>query len=205
MFILLINELNEIKKENFIDLQIGPILNYLLNENIFETTFLWSLSYPEYLKDLKYLQLKYYEILLTNIMFEEDTSKTVGQDETKNQKLIDLLFYRQLNRPLFSLLNHCSRHKSKYIEKHMISILNQLCVCICKNIQLLNLFFDLNQNQILTKSHSGSSSSSFQQPSEQGPARFLIFSLLVPYIHQEGFCGNFKISYSTALVSFKKH
>ena len=83
MFILLINEINDEDAANE-----QSILKYLLNENIFEVTFLWSLSYPEYLYELKYLQLKYYEILLSNIMNE-------------NARLTHLLVHREINKPLF--------------------------------------------------------------------------------------------------------
>jgi hypothetical protein len=162
LFILLIDELLAINDGD------GPILNYVLEENIFEVTFLWSLSYPEYLYELKYLQLKYYEVLLANIMND-------------NRQLTNLLFYKQLNRPLFSLLNHCSRHKMKYIEKHMILVLNQLCVCICKDIKLLSIFFDFATTTTTTPN----------LQNDQGAAKFLIFSLLVPYIHQEGYCGEY--------------
>lgn len=178
MFILLIDELL-VKRENEEDNEVaasieGPIFSYLLDENIFEVTFLWSLSYPEYLYELKYLQLKYYEVLLANIMND-------------NRQLTSLLFYRQLNRPLFSLLNHCSRHKLKYIEKHMILVLNQLCVCICKDIKLLSIFFDLNNNTTTTPPVAT------HLHNDQGAAKFLIFSLLVPYIHQEGYCGEYNV------------
>ena len=180
----------------------GPLWDYLFRNNIFEVVFLWSLSYPEYLFDLKYEQLKYYENLVYQMQTNEQTN---------------LLLHSQIHRPLFSLLNHCATHNSEPIEKLMISIMNQLCVCICKNANLLEIFFQQSQ---LGSSMSGSSSapsfgtyehhrdsfssssgnmatSSFaskftknkqylQSPSS---ARFFIFSLLIPYIHKEGDLG----------------
>ena len=181
----------------------GPIWSYLINSNIFETVYLWSLSYPEYLYDLKCEQLKYYESLINHMQSNEQTN---------------LLLYSQLYKPLFSLLNHCSTHTSEEIEKHVIAILNQLCVCICKNANLLNIFFDTNNNNSSSSSNSSSTmptSSSFilnnsseliferaagkkqseheQQLSQQqmykNSSKAFIFNLLIPYIHKEGCLG----------------
>ena len=186
----------------------GPVWEFFFRHNIFEVIFLWSLSYPEYLYDLKYEQLCHYENLISHLQATEQT---------------DLLFSSQIHQPLFSLLNHCASHNSPLIENHMIAILNQLCVCICKNDKLLTIFFDpsasTSASSSSTNTHSdttsssdfvyGSSSSSFNgfhnlttatstpPPSstfysydrQQGPAKFLIFSLLIPYIHKEGSLG----------------
>lgn len=178
----------------------GPIWNYLFANNIFETIFLWSLSYPEYLFDLKYEQLKYYENLVYQMQTNEQTH---------------LLLNVEIHRPLFTLLNHCSTHNSEQIERLMISILNQLCVCICKNANILEIFFEqAKKSNSNNNSHNSSfytSESSQQQSSiEHNPykftthfspdrqyvpptssARFFIFSLLIPYIHKEGALGNF--------------
>lgn len=175
----------------------GPIWNFLFRNNIFEVVFLWSLSYPEYLFDLKFEQLKYYENLVYQMQTNEQTH---------------LLLNVQIHRPLFSLLNHCSTHNSEPIEKLMISILNQLCVCICKNSELLEIFFQ--QAKMMSNSN-GSGNSSFymddalnnsnsanspykftthfstnkQYMQPTSTAKFFIFSLLIPYIHKEGALG----------------
>ncbi len=188
----------------------GPIWEYLLKNNIFEVIFLWSLSYPEYLCDLKYEQLKYYENLLNHLHLNDQTN---------------LLLFKQLHRPLFSLLNHCSTHNSEQIETQMIEILNQLCVAICKNSNLLNIFFEHQQQEqekleheelLLTKKNlknakhnnqtlSTPTSANHLRPNANtstptlinGEARrttatskFFIFTLLIPYIHKEGSFGN---------------
>ena len=227
---LLINELNttandvtsklndsnvsSIDKSVFVDeIEINsPIWNYSFKNNLFETIYLWSLSYPEYLHDLKYEQLKYFEHLLNALQSNEQTN---------------LLLYKQLNRPLFSLLNHCATHNSELIENHMISILNQLCVCICKNSNLLNIFFEQtgfnetsstsrlnpilsqtssngnqNANNTLTSTPSNSNQpikllhgmnkdflTSASQNNSKTNRRFFIFNILVPYIHNEGSFG----------------
>ena len=192
----------------------GLIWEYALKNNIFEVIFLWSLSYPEYLYDLKHEQLKYYENLISQMQVNDQTN---------------ILLYQQMHRPLFSLLNHCSTHNSEQIENYMISILNQLCVCICKNSHLLNIFFEQqnqkenNQNSnnssgvagVASKSNSNvyyksnnnsntisplKSNSSNMTASTPAPAdsrrtnataKFFIFSLLIPYIHKEGSLGEF--------------
>lgn len=180
----------------------GPIWNYLFANNIFETIFLWSLSYPEYLFDLKYEQLKYYENLVYQMQTNEQTH---------------LLLSVEIHRPLFTLLNHCSTHNSEQIERLMISILNQLCVCICKNTNILEIFFEQakksnsnnNSNDSSFYMSEGGSSQQQQSSIEPNPyklathcsaadreymqptssARFFIFSLLIPYIHKEGALG----------------
>ena len=40
----------------------GPVWNYLFANNVFEAVFLWSLSYPEYMFDMKHEQLRYCSI-----------------------------------------------------------------------------------------------------------------------------------------------
>jgi hypothetical protein len=179
----------------------GPIWSYLISGNIFETVYLWSLSYPEYLHELKCEQLKYYEQLINHMQSNEQTN---------------LLLYSQLYRPLFSLLNHCSTHSSDEIERLCIAILNQLCVCICKNANLLNIFFDNtganggasslptsssfivnNTSELIfersKKQHEGGLSEHEQQLSQQqmykNSSKVFIFNLLIPYIHKEGVLG----------------
>jgi len=168
----------------------GPIWNFVLKSNIFENIFLWSLSYPEYLFDLKYEQLRYYESLIYQMQANEHTS---------------LLLHTQLNKPLFSLLNHCSTHNSEQIEKIMISILNQLCVCICKNSNLLEIFFQQaklassqpHQQPLHIQNMQKSISTNLLNLSKSAPlvysssSKFFIFSLLIPYIHKEGCLGKF--------------
>ena len=201
----------------------GPIWEYLFKNNIFDAIFLWSLSYPEYLYDLKYEQLKYYENLLNHLHLNEQTN---------------LLLFKQLHRPLFSLLNHCSTHNSELIEAKMIEILNQLCVDICKNSNLLNIFFEhqqqeqeklLKEEAILSKmNNTGSDKNSVTSTTENSQknmrdggkeasinpnahtstptlvkvesrrtsatSKFFIFTLLIPYIHKEGSLGKFKFN-----------
>jgi hypothetical protein len=62
----------------------------------------------------------------------------------------------------------------------MIVVLNQVCVSITKTPELLEFCFDIS--------------------AEHGPSRFIIFSLLIPFVHRDGLAGK-KIKY---IFSFKK-
>ena len=178
----------------------GHIWEYTLRNNLFETVFLWTLSYPEYLFELKSEQLSHYDTLVASMQMYECT---------------DLLTQPQLCKPMFSLLNHCATHHSHAIESQMIAILNQLCLCMCNNSRLVNVCFEMatdagsnpsddsnnnnngsfNDKSIRSKIavHSPSSASrkaSSSATSSGATSKFFIFSLLIPYIHREGSLGN---------------
>ncbi len=51
----------------------------------------------------------------------------------------------------------------------MILLLHQLCVCVTQDSRLLELLYNSS--------------------SDHGPAKFLVFSLLIPYVHKEGSVG----------------
>ena len=55
------------------------------------------------------------------------------------------------------------------IEKQVILLLHQLCVCVTQDSRLLELLYNAS--------------------SDHGPAKFLMFSLLIPYVHREGSIG----------------
>ncbi|CAD7081204.1 unnamed protein product [Hermetia illucens] len=59
------------------------------------------------------------------------------------------------------------------IEKRLVILLNQLCVILMQNVHLLDLFFF-----------------SSSQQHGQGSTNFIIFSLLIPYVHREGTLGH---------------
>ncbi|CAF1069854.1 unnamed protein product [Adineta ricciae] len=131
--------------------QPGPILLYFVNEAILDTFFVWSLSCPEYATDLKYHQLRCFEFLLSRTQQE-------------------LLFHKQIFKPLLNLLRSCESSSAiELIEKHMIVVLNQVCVSITKTPELLEFCFDIS--------------------AEHGPSRFIIFSLLIPFVHRDGLAG----------------
>ncbi|CAF2512307.1 unnamed protein product [Rotaria sp. Silwood2] len=129
----------------------GPVLLYFIAESILDTFFIWSLSCPEYASELKYHQLRCFEFLLSRSQHE-------------------LLFHKQIFKPLLNLLRSCESSTSlELIEKHMVVVLNQVCVSITKSPELLEFCFDIS--------------------AEHGPSRFIIFSLLIPFVHRDGLAG----------------
>ena len=129
----------------------GPILQYLLEENILEQLLTWTTQTgPEFADRLKLHHLKMFETMIS-------------------QSRQSLFVHKPLIRPLLKLLTSCENTKNKQIETRLILVLHQLCVCVTQNTQMLELLFSAS--------------------SEQGPAKFVIFSLLIPYIHREGPIG----------------
>uniref|UniRef100_A0A3B3Z9D3 FHF complex subunit HOOK-interacting protein C-terminal domain-containing protein n=1 Tax=Periophthalmus magnuspinnatus TaxID=409849 RepID=A0A3B3Z9D3_9GOBI len=108
----------------------GPILEFVIMENIMERLFVWSLR-REFTDDMKLEQLKMYEML-------------VGQARQP------LLHHKPILRPLMMLLSSCSGTAAPQVEAELVLLL------ICE---------------------------------DQGATNFLIFSLLIPYIHREGTVG----------------
>ncbi|KAG0428430.1 hypothetical protein HPB47_024590, partial [Ixodes persulcatus] len=81
----------------------------------------------------------------------------------------ELLLQQPFLRPLLHLLASCADCAPLEVEKRLVVLLNTLCVCLSQHPQLLEVFFSAS--------------------SDQGPARFLIFSLLIPFVHREGAIG----------------
>jgi hypothetical protein len=130
--------------------QQGPILQYMLTENVMERINTWCCYGGEYQERLKVEQLKIFDLLIT---------------QSKQQ----LLVHKPIIRPLLHLLCRCAEHTNVAIKNHMILLLHQLCICLTQNVQLVELFFSAGANH--------------------GPAKFLVFSLLIPYVHHEGHIG----------------
>lgn len=79
-----------------------------------------------------------------------------------------LLVHEPFLRPLLKLLKSCQDEVfSKDIEKQLVSLLYQLCVLLMQNIDLLDLFFSKENNK----------------------SKFIIFSLLISFVHREGSVG----------------
>ncbi|XP_035274737.1 protein FAM160A1 [Anguilla anguilla] len=127
----------------------GPILEFVVTENVMEQLFLWSLR-REFTDDMKVEQLKVYEML-------------VGQSRQP------LLHHKPILRPLMMLLGSCAGAGAPAVEAELVLLLNQLCSILAKDPSVLELFFHTSE--------------------DQGAANFLIFSLLIPFIHREGRVG----------------
>ncbi|KAM6221445.1 FHF complex subunit HOOK-interacting protein 1A [Rhynchocyon petersi] len=131
------------------DAAMGPILEFVVCENIMEKLFLWSLR-REFTDETKIEQLKMYEMLVT-------------------QSHQPLLHHKPILKPLMMLLSSCSGTTTPAVEGKLVVLLNQLCSILAKDPSILELFFHTSE--------------------DQGAANFLIFSLLIPFIHREGAVG----------------
>lgn len=131
------------------DAAMGPILEFVVSENIMEKLFLWSLR-REFTDETKIEQLKMYEMLVT-------------------QSHQPLLHHKPILKPLMMLLSSCSGTSTPAVEGKLVVLLNQLCSILAKDPSILELFFHTSE--------------------DQGAANFLIFSLLIPFIHREGTVG----------------
>lgn len=127
----------------------GPILEFVVMENVMERLFVWSLR-REFTDEMKLEQLKMYEML-------------VGQAHQP------LLHHKPILRPLMMLLSSCSGTAAPAVEAELVLLLNQLCCVLAKDPSILELFFHTSE--------------------DQGATNFLIFSLLIPFIHREGTVG----------------
>ncbi|XP_039295133.1 UPF0518 protein GI14169 isoform X2 [Nilaparvata lugens] len=79
-----------------------------------------------------------------------------------------LLIHEPFHRPLLKLLTTCASCQlfTVEVQKCLVVLLNQLCVSIYCHNELLDLFFFVGD-----------------------PSRFIIFSLLLPFVHREGAIG----------------
>ncbi|KAM3937913.1 FHF complex subunit HOOK-interacting protein 1A [Leptodactylus fuscus] len=136
-------------EERVKDASMGPILEFVVSENIMEKLFLWSLR-REFTDETKYEQLRMYELLVT-------------------QSHQPLLHHKPILKPLMMLLSTCSSTSTPNVETKLVVLLNQLCSILAKDPSILELFFHTSE--------------------DQGAANFLIFSLLIPFIHREGTVG----------------
>jgi len=126
-------------------------LEFLLSENLLEKLFAWSVHTGRYGNAIRLEQLKLYELLVS-------------------QSRQQLLVHEPFIRPLLRLLSSCAGEVFPVeLEKRLVVLLNQLCVTLMQNIELLDLFFYAS--------------------GDQGPAKFVIFNLLIPFVHREGGIG----------------
>lgn len=129
----------------------GPILHYLLEEDIFDQFCNWCHYNSSNGDKLKCEQLRIFEQLIS-----------------QSQQL--LLIHKAIIQPLLRLLYLCAEgSKTSDVESRLVLVLHQLCVCISQETVILESFFNASTNH--------------------GPTKFLIFSLLIPYIHREGKVG----------------
>ncbi|XP_038055074.1 FTS and Hook-interacting protein-like isoform X2 [Patiria miniata] len=80
-----------------------------------------------------------------------------------------VLMHNELLNPLLRLLLQLSGYCSDRLELHLVLLLHQLCVSLSKDPMLLEYLFHASPSQ--------------------GPAKFLLFSLLIPFLHRDGKVG----------------
>uniref|UniRef100_A0A182MXU7 FHF complex subunit HOOK-interacting protein C-terminal domain-containing protein n=1 Tax=Anopheles dirus TaxID=7168 RepID=A0A182MXU7_9DIPT len=139
----------------------APCLEHLLSENLLDKLYEWGIKTGRYANAVRLEQLKLYEQLVSH---------------SRHQ----LLVHEPFLRPLLKLL--ASSQNEIYppdVEKRLVILLNQLCVVLMQNVHLLDLFF-FSTTQTQQTHHSSSG----------GHTNFIIFSLLIPYVHREGSLGH---------------
>ncbi|KAH8378108.1 hypothetical protein KR093_009360, partial [Drosophila rubida] len=146
----------------------APCLEYLLSENLLDKLYEWASTTGRYANAVRLEQLKLYELLVSH---------------SRHQ----LLCHEPFLRPLLKIL--ASSQGEIFppdLEKRLVILLNQLCVVLMQNVHLLDLFFFSAQTQVQEQIQNGS----LPQPKSGTTTNFIIFSLLIPYVHREGSLGH---------------
>ncbi|KAH8282859.1 hypothetical protein KR054_010381 [Drosophila jambulina] len=146
----------------------APCLEYLLSENLLDKLYEWACTTGRYANAVRLEQLKLYELLVSH---------------SRHQ----LLCHEPFLRPLLKIL--ASSQGEIFppdLEKRLVILLNQLCVVLMQNVHLLDLFFFSAQTQVQEQIQNGS----VPQPKSGTTTNFIIFSLLIPYVHREGSLGH---------------
>ena len=74
-----------------------------------------------------------------------------------------LFIHQQVLRPLTRLLRACEMAHDQWLDSNLVSLLQQICILIQENESLLELFFTVGSGQV--------------------PSKFLVFTLLIRYMH----------------------
>ena len=74
-----------------------------------------------------------------------------------------LFIHQQVLRPLTRLLRACEMAQDQWLDLSLVTLLQQICVLIQENDSLVDLFFTVGNGQV--------------------PSKFLVFTLLVRYMH----------------------
>ncbi|KAL7741042.1 hypothetical protein ACLKA6_013477 [Drosophila palustris] len=146
----------------------APCLEYLLSENLLDKLYEWASTTGRYANAVRLEQLKLYELLVSH---------------SRHQ----LLCHEPFLRPLLKIL--ASSQGEIFppdLEKRLVILLNQLCVVLMQNVHLLDLFFFSAQTQVQEQIQNGS----LPEPKSGTTTNFIIFSLLIPYVHREGSLGH---------------
>ncbi|XP_062871562.1 FHF complex subunit HOOK-interacting protein 1A [Trichomycterus rosablanca] len=139
------------EEESGVDGAIGPILEFVLLENVMERLFVWSLR-RNFTVATKLEQLRMYKMLLARARQP-------------------LLHHKPILCPLAMLLSSCSSGPSSMlVETQLVCLLHRLSCLLVHDDSALQLFL-------------------FQSGQDHGAANFLLFSLLLPFVHRDGPVG----------------
>ena len=158
-------------------IMMSPLLDYLLMESILDKLFHWSVGVGEFTNLMKLEQLKLYELLVSELCHQS------------------ILFQTALIRPLLHLLSTCKDCAPLEVEKHLVNLLSTLCLLLSQNAELLELFFvneSPNRTNISRSMDEFKHSPAFKSRLsflDSPESRFLIFSLLISFVHSDGSIG----------------
>lgn len=158
-------------------IMMSPLLDYLLMESILDKLFQWSLTVGEFTNCIKLEQLKLYELLVSELCHQS------------------ILFQTALIRPLLHLLSTCKDCAPLEVEKRLVNLLSTLCLLLSQNAELLELFFvneSTSRTNITRSMDEVKQSPAFKKRLsylDSAESRFLIFSLLISYVHRDGTIG----------------
>ena len=118
---------------------------------------------------------------------------------------VSLLTERRLTKPLLRLLAICGGTSGEPVESYLVAVLHQLCVGITQFPAVLDLLFG-GDAPGMVEAENGAADG------EKTPSQFLVFSLLVPFVHREGHAAQqarddllLIMSLSSALSSISHH
>lgn len=116
-----------------------------------------------------------------------------------------LLTERRLTKPLLRLLAICDGVSGEMVENHLVAVLHQLCIGVTQYPAVLDLLFS---GDLTGKTEDENGTADVEKTSSQ----FLVFSLLVPFVHREGRAAQqarddllLIMSLSSALSSISRH
>jgi len=116
-----------------------------------------------------------------------------------------LLTERRLTKPLLRLLAVCGSTSGEPVDSLLIAVLHQLCVGITRFPAVLDLLFGADMTGTV-EDENGTSDA------EKTSSQFLVFSLLVPFVHRDGHAAQqarddllLIMSLSSALGSISRH
>lgn len=147
MVTLLLVELHNCNKLKLQNQNVNaPCLEYSLSENVLDKLYEWGTTTGRYSDAVRLELLKLFELLVSH---------------SRHQ----LLVHEPFLRPLLKLLG--SSQDEIYppdVEKRLVILLNQLCVLLMQNVDLLDLFFF-----------------STSQHQQHGKAKYVFFSLFLSH------------------------